>query len=199
MSEYKGVPLFQPKEGSSVVKYSLDCRRTVKSKLLYPLVYAPGAWLIKHPIIKPKPAPVGPQQFLSTLKKVLQKYPDVQQGVFPLSNEVRDDPRFNLQQWELLTVTPKANADDVKCTVLYFPGGAFIQPAIPDHAHWMARLSKRLHARFIFVPYELAPNASAASTAPRIVKIFEQVWLDAKLRHGHQVIVSGERCVAGPQ
>lgn len=189
----RGTPLFVPKPGSSVSKQSHDARRTLKTRLMYPLLFKPVATALYY--TGRKQAPSGPQQVEHFFKQAVEASEGVTLEQFSIDDSIREDPRFNLQGWQLHQMSPASaqGTQDIKRTILYFPGGGFRSPMLEAQVNWVVSAAKALRARLICVPYELAPHTNAPRSIPKFVKIFEQVWLDAKLANKHELFVMGDR------
>ena len=192
------IPRFVPSQLSTVVKSTHDCRRTLKSRRLYKLVYKPGAWLLRRaPIRKTSP---GPQQQQHLIRSLVESYTAkaLAVGELELSQELRNDNRFGLADWTLTTVYPALSRKrDIKKTILYFPGGGYHVPLHADQVWFAMHTAHRLNARIVFCPYELAPHTVAMRAFPTLVKVFEAVWTDAVLSQGHHIILMGDSAGGG--
>ncbi len=113
---------------------------------------------------------------------------------YELSPALRADAKLKLDNWQIWRIVPAHIKDprEVRRTIVYYPGGAYINPPGEGQVASTCVLANMLDAQVIFIPYPLAPGSTAALEYPRLVRIYEQIYLEAR-QAGHQVIVAGDR------
>lgn len=73
----------------------------------------------------------------------------------------------------VVEVSPKKSAPTA--TIIYLPGGAYINPMISFHWDLACALARENDARVLVVKYPLAPTGTAATVIPELVRLYGEV------------------------